>query len=39
MRLEQREEKHAVLKTNAELSGQEKINWARHYAPVVDETL
>ena len=28
-----------VLETNVELLGQEKINRARHYAPVVDETL
>ena len=28
-----------ILGTNAELSDQEKINWARHYASVIDETL
>ena len=28
-----------ILGTNVELSGQEKINWARHYTSVVDETL
>ena len=28
-----------VLEINAELSEQKKINWARHYTSVVDETL
>ena len=28
-----------ILKTNAELSNQKKINWAHHYTSIVDETL